>query len=1678
MPRPIVAILFPLVLVFLALSSPVSGSEADGVPVLARLTTNGRINPLGIAAREISLGWSAGSTARGVSQRAYELRVGTSPGLQDVWSSGRVESARQVDIALPATVVLSPATRYHWQVRIWDQQDRASEWSEAAWFETGLFTTVDWAGAEWLVRPVASPAPTDWTNYTATVDFTLQNEAFGIFLRSSADAQNAYLFQINLTGATPVLKPHRRTNGAYTVLATVDLAPFGFTNAALKGSRHTLRFDVSGTTITTRLDGATIDTRSGIALPSGFVGFRTFGAEAGLVHRAEVIDLAGGGTLADPDFSRGENGFGGGVVTNGALSVSGTTDAVFGNYPSSLPLFRGEFTARAGIASARLYASAQGLYEASVNGQKAGDQFLAPGWTDYNKRIQHQTYDITALVQPGVNVLGAALADGWFRGKVGINWTRVYGSEPAFIAKVRITYLDGSSEWFSTNSAWKAGDGPFARGDNQDGEGYNAYFEQPGWNTAGFDASRWRAVATAANVSARLVPQPDEPVRAVALLTAKTRTEILPQTWVYDLGQNMVGVARVLLSGTKGQTITLRHAEELYRTGAKTGQIYTDNLRTAKATDTYTFATDGTVAYQPTFTQHGFRYIEITGTATPPDVAEVQGVVLGSDLPGDGDLHTAHPMLDQLVSNIRWGQRGNFLSIPTDTPARDERLGWTGDISVFAPAAARYKDTRAFLSKWMTDVRDTQKGNGNIPAVVPQPRTEFDATGVGWADAFITVPYAVWRATGDERILRENWSAMKTFYQFVRTSATGDGDLLEQGRSSWFSGDWLTLESVNRLEEHKVIATAYFAENTRMMAEMAAALGETANAAEWAALVPQIRAAFVAAYRSADGAIYTGTQTAYALTLGMDMIADPAQRAQTAAKFIGKLAADNYHLKTGFLGTPWLLPALSKIGRDDLAMRLLLNEDYPSWGFPIKMGATTMWERWNSIQPSGDFGPVDMNSFNHYAYGAVGDWMFAKLGGLQAVDPGYKTARIAPLLAGGGLTQARCSQETPFGHLSAEWSVSAGTARLAVEIPVNTSATVRLPGCDGTGVSEGAVPAATAPGVQFLGTESGAALYAVGSGSYAFTWTPGLEAPAGLKAVPGAGQVALSWSLVPGATAYDVQRSTVSGGPYQTIAQNLGTAAFTDTGVVNGTPCYYVVVARNAAGASRASAEVFATPAILQNAGFETPATTTYVYAPADAGWSFSAQSGNNGAGLSANGSLFTSGSAGAPEGRQLAFLQGTGTFSQVLSGLSPGATYHLLFAAAQRASGASWNTAGQTWKVTLDGSTIATCAPGQAATAFVTYTATFTATAASHTLAFVGTNTRGGDNTVFLDDVRLVRATSVAVPNAGFESPATATFAYSPAGASWSFSAQSGNNGSGLARNASLFTSANPVAPEGVQVAFLQGAATIAQTLTGLVPGMRYHLLFSSAQRATYVNGGQTWNVTLDGATIASFRPGASPVAYTGYAASFTATAATHALALAGTNAYGGDNTAFFDDVRLVPASPSAPAGVTATVGNRQAILSWTPVGGATAYLITRTAAGGGETLFRIDGGLAGFTDTALTNGVAYSYRITPADETGAGLPSASVSVTPAAPPVSEQEKSAPRVALATDESGQGQVTITVAESVPGHFYTLQACDDLLAGDWQAVSGQGPWEGTGGSLVFVAPLDADRRFFRVLIES
>ncbi|WP_141309990.1 family 78 glycoside hydrolase catalytic domain [Streptomyces spinoverrucosus] len=1054
-----------------------AASARDARLTVKALTTNSRVNPLGTGGEAPAFGWQLESVRRATSQKAYEVQVGRTPGSADVWSSGRVASDRQVGVRYGGPA-LEAATRYYWRVRAWDDKGVASPWSAPASFETGLLDAGDWDGAQWITRRAAPSELDKWTDYTATVEFELDSAAFGMFLRAS-DVSNGYMWQFNATGSSPMLRLHKQVKGSYSVVQQVDLAPYGFTNASLLAGRHTVRYDVVGSTIKTTLDGKLVNTFTDSTFTKGYIGFRTHACcgERGTVYDA-VVTGADGGTLLDTDFASGRNPFTGGDIVDSALVVSGTTDALYGPAARPQPQLRKDFATESGkeVASARVYASALGLYELEINGKPVGDQVLAPGWTNYHKRIQSQTYDVTKLLDGGDNVIGASLAEGWWAGKVGLGWSRQYGDTPALVAKMRITYTDGSVQWIVTDGSWKAADGPYVKADLQDGETYDARLEPSGWSRPGFDDATWEPAASLPSRTALLVPQSDEPVRQTQVLKAQKMTEPTVGTYVYDLGQNMVGVSRLRLTGSAGQTVRIRYAEVLN----KNGTLYTDNFRSAKVTDRYTFAESGTVTYEPTFTQHGFRYIEITGVNEPPALSDVKGVVWGSDLPSTGTLKTSDGMLNQLVSNISWSQRGNFLSIPTDTPARDERLGWTGDISLFAPTANYLVDTRAFLSHWMADVRNSQYVNGDLPAVVPTPQGQFGDSGVGWSDVMITVPYSVWRAYGDTGILRENYAAMQKFFQFVRDTA--GPDLLEPGRTTFFTNDWLHLDDPT---EQGILGTAYYAENARMMAEMAEALGDEGAASDYRKLSADIRDAFTATYVAADGTVKGNSQTGYAMALGMDLVSDPPLVEKVGEKFVAKLALTDYHLRTGFIGTPLLLPALSRIGRDDLAYRMLLHKDYPSWGYEVVNGATTMWERWNSIMPDGSFGPVDMNSFNHYAYGAVGDWMFQNIGGLSAIEPGYKRSRIAPV-PGGNLTEGSGSLKTVYGPLSSSWSTHNGAVDLRVTVPVNTVAEVHVPATTRWAVTEGGRRADAAKGVRFLRMEGGAAVFEVGSGSYRF----------------------------------------------------------------------------------------------------------------------------------------------------------------------------------------------------------------------------------------------------------------------------------------------------------------------------------------------------------------------------------------------------------------------------------------------------------------------------------------------------------------------------------------------------------------------------------------------------------------
>lgn len=1045
----------------------IAASSAPAPVDVGGLETNSTIDPIGIPLTAPKLSWQLASDARGTVQSAYQVRVATSEvGLSapDVWDSGKVESGASVEVPYGGPD-LEGATSYAWQVRVWDGTGQPSDWSTPAGFETALASAGDWDAAEWIGADTSIPAA--WTDYTMTFRAAKISGALGIYVRGR-DGGNAYMWQLSQSERS--LRPHVKTNGGYSVLtATPFPAGFDF------GAEHEYSITVDGTTIVTRVDGAVLDTRT---VPThtapGLVGFRTSGPETGTVSEVKVISKSGD-TLLDTTFPAGDRTFTAGAVQGGNLVVAGDTDAWYA-FGADVPVLRTEFDVEKEVESARIYAAARGLYELQLNGHPVGDHQLAPGWTDYNTRILYQTYDVTDQLANGANALGAEVADGWYAGRVAMFGDSIYGSDTSLIAQLRIRYTDGSEQIVATDDGWRTTNGPTTSADLLDGEAYDARraVALGAWSEPGYDDSGWSDVVVRPTATSKLEPQIDPPVRVTEELDATALPSPADGVHIYDLGQNMVGHPRVTLTGQAGETARIRVAEVLNADGT----LYTANFRSAKATDYYTFATDGTATWEPKFTFHGFRYVEITGVDDAPAPDGITGVVVGTDNTPTASLETSSALVNQLQSNIVWGQRGNFLSIPTDTPARDERMGWTGDINVFSNTANYNMDSQRFLTKWLQDLRDTQGADGSFPGVAPVIPGRFDGGygRAGWADAGVHVPYSIWQAYGDTQVLLDSYDSMKRYVDYL--DATAPGHIRNVGGYN----DWLNLDDDTPAT---VIDTAFLAKSTREFAQMAQAIGRDDDAQAYLQRYEAIKAAFGAAFVGADGTVRGDSQTAYILTIMNDLIPAGLEDA-VASQFVETLERRGNHLSTGFLGVDGLLPALTAIGRSDIAYILLQNTDYPSWGYEIGKGATTIWERWNSIMPDGSFGPVEMNSFNHYAYGAVGEWMYRTMAGVSALEPGYRKVLVAPQ-AGAGIDWVDYSLDTPHGTVASSWRVEAsGAMQLDVAVPANTTAEIRIPTSSRWAVTEGGAPAESVPGIEFSSFADGVAVFTVGSGEYAF----------------------------------------------------------------------------------------------------------------------------------------------------------------------------------------------------------------------------------------------------------------------------------------------------------------------------------------------------------------------------------------------------------------------------------------------------------------------------------------------------------------------------------------------------------------------------------------------------------------
>jgi alpha-L-rhamnosidase len=753
------------------------------------------------------------------------------------------------------------------------------------------------------------------------------------------------------------------------------------------------------------------------------------------------------------------------------------------------PLFRKAFSLTKKIQSAKAYITAHGLYEAQINGQRIGDAFLTPGWTSYNKRLQYQAYDVTALLQQGENAVGAELGNGWYRGYIGYDpKPNLYGKDIALLFQLEVTYTDGTTETVTSDESWKSSTGPVRYAEIYYGATIDDRMQQKGWSTVKFNDKDWSGVMVRDFPKNTLVATFNEPVRKhetfkpVKIFTTPKGEKVI------DFGQNLVGWVQMKVSGNLGDKITLSHAEVI----DKAGNFYTENLRTAKSQDVYILKGGGEETFEPQFTWQGFRYIKVEGYPGDLKPENFTAIALYSDMQPTGTFSCSNALINQLQHNIQWGQKGNFLDIPTDCPQRDERLGWTGDAQVFSRTASFNMNVNNFFSKWLKDVAADQYASGSVPFVIPNVIGGKEATGpgasTGWADVATIIPWNMYLAYGDKRILEDQYNSMKAWVDYMQHQS--NNNLWNTGNHF---GDWLfyslndDTDGSSAITNKYLIAQCFYAYSTQLLINTANVLGKTDDVAYYTALLAKIKDAYLKEYVTPNGLISSDTQTAYVLALQFDMLPENL-RQQAAARLVSNIRRYDNHLSTGFLGTPYLCHVLSRFGYANVAYRLLLQDTYPSWLYPVKMGATTIWERWDGIKPDGTFETPTMNSYNHYAYGAIGDWMYRVIAGIdtKTEGPGYKQIVIKPTI-GGNLQNAAADYETNYGKVSSHWKLDTGNFSLDVEIPANTKATIYIPSNNGNTILESNKPIASEPEIKLADPVPGYIVVNVGSGIYHFS---------------------------------------------------------------------------------------------------------------------------------------------------------------------------------------------------------------------------------------------------------------------------------------------------------------------------------------------------------------------------------------------------------------------------------------------------------------------------------------------------------------------------------------------------------------------------------------------------------------
>jgi alpha-L-rhamnosidase len=1064
------------------------------------------ITPLGMDAPHPQLSWKLHDARDGARQTAYQVQVASNTALltngnPDVWDSGRVQSDKSVGVVYSGPP-LAPSKRYYWRVLVWGRDGKPYPASDASWWETGLLEQANWK-AKWIayeepVERAVRESRAAWiTNADAEVtadgntrhDFRFQFEVKNSIRESvlyvtGQDTASAWLNAKKVLDASPLLASGSLPWKKYEMHAVTEEIHKGKNVLAVEVTRYAKhgqqparnpsQTPMSAVLVLLKNDGSLE------IIKSGQPGWKA--------------SLNATGNWQEADFN--ETSWKDAVTYSPPASDFGREATGRASRTGAVKSLRHSFDLNKPVASARIYATALGAYKLFVNGHAVGDQILAPGWTDFRQRVAYQTYDVTGQIKAGKNALAALLAPGWYAtplGWVGEGFN--YGNTPpALRAQLRLGYEDGSVEWIMTDESWKADVSPILNAEIYDGETYDARRTQTGWDTAAFDDSRWHTAELVKPQEPKIEWQYFQPIRAEKTQPAKVITNPEPGIYVYDFGQNLSGVAHVRLHGAPGTDVKLRFAEILNADGT----LYVENLRTAKATDHFILAGTGDEEFQPAFTYHGFRYVELSGVSTAPKIDDVMAVVFHTDAPFTATLKTGNPMLNQLWSNIMWGQRSNFVGVPTDCPQRDERLGWSADAQVFWRTAAYNMDLAAFSRKYSADLRGTQVGTDMYGIYAPGTQEQHPASGTGWSDAGVIVPWTSWIQTGDREIVEENWAGMEKYLAAIEAA---NPDYLWRKDYGIPFADWLAPEGVTPVD---LIATAYWAYDVTLMKQMAYYTGKAADEKKYADMFDKIREAFNKAYVHADGFVGgvpprpvfasgterelsdqpVETQTGYVLALHMNLL-DQDLRRLAGQRLVDRIAANHGQLGTGFLGTPYLLEALTNTGHLDIAYRLLQGTEYPSWGYLVDHGATTMWERWNGDQMRGD---PSMNSYNHYAYGAVADWIYRYAAGIDtlAADPGFHTILLHPNFDR-HLGSLDFSYESSYGLILSAWSISGDSAAWNLTIPPNARGQLPISVEQIESFKVDGKPLQRSSRIRSLGKENGKQLYEVPAGTYQFT---------------------------------------------------------------------------------------------------------------------------------------------------------------------------------------------------------------------------------------------------------------------------------------------------------------------------------------------------------------------------------------------------------------------------------------------------------------------------------------------------------------------------------------------------------------------------------------------------------------